>query len=216
MDDARLFALLDQHAPWRPTSLVPSLSAWHADDELPLWQALEAELSKKIDPPFFAVAWPGAQGLARAIEDGVVDVKGKHVVDVGAGSGIASAAVARAGACVTALDVDALAVTASVELARRNGAAVEARVADALQHPREVGDVDVILAGDLVYGEALHTAWARALATWRAEKREVIVADSGRPFFDPAGLTRLIAYDVDTPRVLDGKAKRTVTVYRAS
>lgn len=216
MDDARLFfALLDEHAPWRPTSLVPSLSAWHADDELPLWQALEAATSTKIDPPFFAVAWPGAQGLARAIEDGVVDVKGRCVVDVGAGSGIASAAAARAGARVTALDVDALAVRASVELARRHGASIEARVADALRAADEVRDADVVFAGDLIYGEALRDAFRAALAAWQKQKRVVIVADSGRPFFDATGLTRLVAYDVDTPRVLDGKSKRTVTLYRA-
>lgn len=220
MDDARLFALLDEHAPWRPTSLVPSLSAWHADDELPLWHALETTLARKIDPPFFAVAWPGAQGLARAIVDGVVDVNGKSVADVGAGSGIASAAAARAGAAsVCALEVDALAMRASVELARRNGvgATVAARALDALAHPEAVGDdVAVVLAGDLVYGEAIARAFEHALTAWRARGIEVIVADSGRPFFSTNGLARVVSYDVDTPRSLDGKSHRTVTIYRCS
>lgn len=220
MDDARFFALLDEHAPWRPTSLVPSFGAWHADDELPLWQALEAALARKIDPPFFAVAWPGAQGLARALVDGVVDVSGKRVVDVGAGSGIASAAAARAGAtAVCALEVDALAMRASVELARRNGVNVTlpARALDALAHPELVGDdVAVVLAGDLVYGEAIARAFKHAVTTWRARNIDVIVADSGRPFFSTDGLARLVSYDVDTPRLLDGKSRRTVTIYRAT
>lgn len=225
VDDAQLFALLDRHAPWRACALVPSLSAWHAADELPLWQALERALGQTLDPPFFAVPWPGAQGLARAILDGVVDVVGRAVVDVGAGSGLAAAAAARMGASrVLALERDPLAVRAARELARRNGVAIDSACADALA-PRSgaaanaradaIGDAAVILAGDVVYGEQQRDAFAAALMGWRAHGREVIVADSGRPFFDPRGLEPLCAFDVDTPVTLDGKAQRTVTVYRA-
>lgn len=220
MDDARLFALLDEHAPWRPTSLVPSLSAWHADDELPLWSALEAAVGERVAPPFFAVAWPGAQGMARAIEDGVVRIdRAAHVVDVGAGSGVAAAAAARTGgtgAHVVALDVDPLAVRAAAELARRNGVHVDARVADALLHPEEIGAASVVLAADLVYGEAIASSFRHALDTWRRCGAQMVVADSGRPFFDARsfGLAAVCRYDVVTPRALDGKAARTVTIYR--
>src|ERR1700678_383382 len=50
-----------------------------------------------------------------------IDLKGKHVADVGTGSGILALAAARAGATVVALDINPRAVNAAVDNARSNG-----------------------------------------------------------------------------------------------
>src|ERR1700734_1216928 len=50
-----------------------------------------------------------------------VDLEGKHVADIGTGSGILALAAARAGATVVALDINAMAVNAAADNARANG-----------------------------------------------------------------------------------------------
>jgi SAM-dependent methyltransferase len=50
-----------------------------------------------------------------------IDLKGKHVADVGTGSGILALAAARAGATVVALDINPMAVDAAADNARTNG-----------------------------------------------------------------------------------------------
>jgi release factor glutamine methyltransferase len=50
-----------------------------------------------------------------------IDLKGKHVADVGTGSGILALAAARAGATVVALDINPMAVNAAADNARANG-----------------------------------------------------------------------------------------------
>jgi hypothetical protein len=54
----RLIELLDRHAPWAPLPLTPHLVAWQADDEEPLWTALEEEAGRKLPPPFFCMLPP--------------------------------------------------------------------------------------------------------------------------------------------------------------
>lgn len=222
IDDDTLAALLDAHAPYGPLPLVPRLSAWQASDELALWQALEARAGCAIDPPFFCVAWPGAQALALALlgegsnAGPLVDVRGRRVVDVGCGSGVAACAAALAGATeVTAADVDLLAVRAAVVLARRHGVSVKPLVDDVLARPDRDGDV--VLCGDLVYSESQRDAMIRALTLWRGQGRQVLVADSGRPFFADvrraAGLVERLRVEVKVPRGVEGETRRTAVVY---
>jgi release factor glutamine methyltransferase len=50
-----------------------------------------------------------------------IDLQGKHVADVGTGTGILALAAARAGAKAVALDINPMAVTAAADNARANG-----------------------------------------------------------------------------------------------
>jgi predicted nicotinamide N-methyase len=213
LSDTRLFELLEAHAAWRPTSLVPELWAWQADDELPLWLALESEMGAAIPPPFFAVAWPGAQALALAIAGGRIDVRGLRVADVGAGSGLAGVAAMRAGAhSVIAFDIDPLARIASRELARRHGVSIETSGVDLLTDPAAIGDVDLVLAGDLVYEVDQAAGFRRAVERWRRHA-SVVLADSGRPFFDPCGLRLGFECGVPVAPKVDHRRERVVRVY---
>lgn len=217
--DDVLAALLAAHAPLTPCALVPDISAWRAVDELPLWQALESAAGAPVDPPFFAVAWPGAQALARAIKDGLVDVAGAVVADVGCGSGVAAlAALLHGAARVVAVDVDALAVQSAALLAADQAGSERAllfsgRSGDALADPGLVRDADVILAGDLVSSARHAPGFRAAVAQWRAAGKRVVLADSGRPFFHDCGLRCVAVHDVAVPYALEGTARRTVRVY---
>jgi predicted nicotinamide N-methyase len=213
IDDQILRALLERHAPLRPTVLVPDLRAFHADDELPLWLALEEACGTRVGAPFFAIAWPGAQALAKTVADDVVDVRGRRVCDLGCGSGLAGIAAARQGAAgVVAVDVDPLALGCARLLAREHGVSLETRVGDACD-PEVVHDADVVVAGDVVYNVDTGRTFSACVRRWTSEGRTVVLADSGRPFFDPAGLPERARFEVMVPRVVEGVSTRTVRVF---
>jgi len=216
LDDNRLRALLERHAPLAPVPLVPTLRAYRADDELPLWEALEAACGRRLEAPFFAVPWPGAQAVARALHDGIVDVAGRRVLEVGCGSGLASVAAARSGAIVIATDVDSLALQVTRLLARAHDVAVAVAALDILDDAaveRALVDVDVVIAADVVYNRDLGAALSRLLARCRARGVDVVVADSGRPFFSDQGLRPLAVHEVPVPVAVEGTATRRVTVH---
>lgn len=205
-----------QHAPLRRTPLCPELLAFAADDELPLWVGLEAAVGHQVDAPFFAVAWPGAQAVARAVLDGVVDVRDRVVVDLGCGSGLAAVAAKQRGAArVIAVDIDPFAVATAQLLAEAHGVDVEAIEGSLLDDAIEdtVARADVVLAADLVYNQSLGAALATRAKAWSSTK-QLVLADSGRPFFDPAGLRAVASWVVAVPRFVEGTSERTVVIYR--
>ena len=92
-----------------------------------------------------------------ALENGVISF-----LDLGCGSGLIAIAAAKAGAVVTAVDIDAGAVELTNENAKRNGVKVDCRVSDLFSKVR--GKFDVVafnapyLPEEVVEGES--EAWA--------------------------------------------------------
>ena len=137
--------------------------------------ALDAAIETDSDP-FGACCWPSAVVAARSIaaRDGVA---GLRILELGAGTGLASAAAARLGADVVATDVSDI----SLELLRRaaDGTFDVRRLdftdADAVA---ALGDFDIIVAADTLYEEAIARATARVV---RASRGACIVVDPGRP-----------------------------------
>ena len=137
--------------------------------------ALDAAIETDSDP-FGACCWPSAVVAARSIaaRDGVA---GLRILELGAGTGLASAAAARLGADVVATDVSDI----SLELLRRaaDGTFGVRRLdftdADAVA---ALGDFDIIVAADTLYEEAIARATARVV---RASRGACIVVDPGRP-----------------------------------
>ena len=72
------------HAP-----LVPEITLYLASEVVPLWRATEEELAEiGVPPPYWAFAWAGGQALARYVLDHPDTVRGKQVLDIGAGPGL--------------------------------------------------------------------------------------------------------------------------------
>ncbi len=211
-DAQRVVALLDAHTTWRPCALVPEISAWHADDEVQLWQALEHAAQCPQPVPYFAIPWPASLAVARAMLDGRIDVKAARVADIGCGVGVVACAALMAGAReVHAYDVDTNACVAAAELCARHGVGVKVTQHDALADPHAIA-ADVVVCADLVSRATQAAGFQWAVRHWQQAAR-VVLADSGRPFFDAGAATQFDTVTVPTVRGVDGRDTRTVRLY---
>lgn len=100
------------------------------------------------EPAYWSFCWASGQILARFILDRPDLVRGKSVLDVGAGSGVAGIAASLAGAAsVTACDIDPDAMAAAFVNAQANG--VSLSTIGSLDQLEE--QPDLILAADILY-----------------------------------------------------------------
>ena len=130
--------------------LCPEIRLYLATEFTPLWHATEASLERsQMPPPYWAFAWAGGQALARYILDHPELVAGKSALDIGAGCGLVAIAAARAGARVTAAELDPFAGAAIAMNAGLNGVSLAIETADLLV--REPGAWQAVLAGDMCY-----------------------------------------------------------------
>jgi len=203
-----------EHTVLAASPLVPEVQLHLASELVPLWQMTEEELSAAVvEPPFWAFAWAGGQALARYALDNPAVVRGRRVLDLGAGSGLVAIAASLAGASqVTASDPDAYA-QASIELnAEANGVAVPEILGDCIG---TTGDVwDVILVGDVFYERALTERlepWLRGLVGGGVD---VLVGDPRRTYLPREGIEELAHYTVPTSRELEDTDIRNARVWR--
>ncbi|MBW8707703.1 MAG: methyltransferase [Alphaproteobacteria bacterium] len=190
--------------------LVPEIKLYLATEVVPLWHATEDELEKiGLPPPYWAFAWAGGQALARYILDHPGMVRGKRVLDIGAGSGLVGIATAKSGAAhVLAADIDAHAVAAIRLNAAANACAVTVTQDDLIGAP---SDWDIILVGDLFYERPLAErllAWLGRLAV------PALLGDPGRNYFPRDKVEKLASYCVPTTRDLEDREIRETGVYR--
>jgi predicted nicotinamide N-methyase len=195
--------------------LVPEIKLHLASEITPLWHATEESLARnQLPPPYWAFAWAGGQALARHILDHPDLVRGRAVLDFGAGGGLVAISAAKAGARVTAAEIDAFAAAAIALNAALNGVEVAIERADVIG--RGPAPWQVVLAGDMCYERPLAerlTQWLRALA---ARGVAVLLGDPGRAYLPTTGLEALARYDVPTTLELEDRLSREGVVWRMS
>jgi len=194
--------------------LTPEIPLWLATEATAIWEASEAFLEETgLASPFWAFAWPGGQALARYVLDNPETVRGKRVLDFGAGGGLAAIAAMVAGATeAVGADLDATAEAAMAVNAAENGVRVAAFIGDATA--LDPGEFDVILAADVCYERgpaAATTAWLNKAAGAGAA---VLLADPGRTYAPTAGLQLLASYDTPTSRELERAEVMPTSVWR--
>ena len=193
--------------------LLPEIRLHLASEITPLWHATEATLARdQLPPPYWAFAWAGGQALARYLLDNPRLVRGKHALDFGAGSGLVSIAVAKAGALATAAEIDPFAQAAIRLNAALNDVEVAVGVGDVIG--REPAPWEVVLVGDMCYERPLAerlTTWLRALA---GNGVIVLLGDPGRAYLPASGLEPLARYTVPTTLELEDRLSRETTVWR--
>jgi predicted nicotinamide N-methyase len=201
------------HTRLTPVPYVPELRLHLAGEAIELWERTEADRGAEQPPPFWAFAWAGGQGVARYLLDRPETVRGRRVLDLATGSGLAAVAAARAGAAaVTGNDVDPYALAALALNAAANGVAVTGHLGDLLDG--DGGDADVVLAGDVFYSRELARRVLALLDRAAVRGATVVVGDPGRAYLPRERFAALAEYDVPVTRALeDGDVKRT-TVWR--
>jgi predicted nicotinamide N-methyase len=158
---------------------VPEVRLHLANDAVVLRARLETLAGGALPPPFWADAWAGGQALARFVLDNPEVVAGRRVLDVASGSGVVAIAAALAGAAaVTANDIDPYALAAIALNAETNGVAVGIQDGDVLAG--DGGDAEVVLAGDVFYGQELADRMLRFLERVASRGAGVLVGDPGR------------------------------------
>ncbi len=196
----------------RAPRLCPELLLKVADAPLPLWELLETHVGTRLDPPFWAHAWPGSLALSRWLLDHPDQVAGKSVLDFASGCGVSAIAAAKAGASeVIATEIDRLAIRAIEQNAAINLTPLEVRHGDVI-------DTDegwpLILVGDVFYQAQLGrrvTAWLETLV---ARGATVLIGDPGRSFLPHERLNSVATYALDPNPEWDSVIDRPPTVWK--
>ncbi|MDE2183114.1 MAG: methyltransferase [Alphaproteobacteria bacterium] len=193
--------------------LVPEICLHLATEVVPLWRKTEEELEAEgVPPPYWAFAWAGGQALARHILDNPEHVRGKRVLDFGAGSGLVAIAAAKAGAAsVDAADIDRFAAAAIVLNANANDTEIGIITEDVIGRPNAW---DVLLIGDMCYERPLAARLLDWLARCVRDSATVLMGDPKRTYFPASGAVRLATYRVQTTRELEDQEMRETSVYR--
>jgi predicted nicotinamide N-methyase len=206
--------MLAQHAPLTPAPLCPEIRVHHAHSLVAVWEAAEALVGQPLPAPFWAYPWPGGCALARVLLDRPALVRGRSVLDFGAGGGVAALAAAFAGAAsVVANDIDPWALRVTRLAAEAHPLSVDTLADDICATPSLVDDFDVVLCSDLAYERSQAPLQRRVLDRAAANGATVLVADAGRTYFDATGMTLLSTVELAVPHDLEGVARRTARVY---
>lgn len=190
---------------------VPEVRLHLAHEAHDLWLRTEEELQQiGLEPPFWAFAWAGGQGLARHVIDNPGIVAGKRVLDFASGSGIVAIAAAKSGAIsVTASDIDPFCEAALALNAAANGVPV-AFTGEDLAARAPGREWDVILAGDVFYDAAMTAHILPWFSDAVRQGCRVLAGDPGRSYLPRGRLRPLAVYDVPVTRALeDSEVKRT-------
>ena len=213
MDDSKRAFIRANTAVMAPPH-VPEICLHLADEAHDLWHKTEEELAKiGLEPPFWAFAWAGGQGLARYVVDHPDWVSGRRVLDFATGSGIVAIAAAKAGATeVTASDIDPFCEPAVALNAGLNGVdiAYDGRDLVGMALPA----IDVLLAGDVFFDREM----SARLVPWFAELArsgvDILVGDPGRSYLPRERLTLLDVYEVPVTRALEDAEVKKTSVWR--
>lgn len=210
-DRARFIA---SHTELIAPPLVPEIRLHLASEIVPIWELTEEELAERgVPPPFWAFAWAGGQALARYVLDHADIVRGRSVLDFGAGSGLVAIAAALAGAAsVVAADIDPFAQAAIDLNAQTNGVSLKVRGDDLLD--RQVEGYETILAADVCYEEPVARRITERLASAARAGIDVLIGDPGRTYLPFARLEKLAEYAVETTRELEDQEIRRTGVWR--
>ncbi|HMC55164.1 MAG TPA: methyltransferase domain-containing protein [Gemmatimonadaceae bacterium] len=155
MTDARASApVTDEPSEFRMSLGARGVSVLHRQ-ALMSWLDEQTYLSSEARRQYGTVLWPASIALALEIGERAPEFRGKSVLELGAGVGLAGIAAASVGARVVQTDRDGDALAFCRDNARRNGVTLEQRVADWTTWSSS-DRYDWIIASDILYRETLH------------------------------------------------------------
>ena len=169
--------------------LLPEILLYTAHPASGLWRL--ARPDGEAMPPYWAYQWAGGAVLARHFLDRPETVRGRRVLDLGAGSGVVGIAAAKAGARqVIAAEIDPHGAAAIGLNAALNEVSITVLAHDLTGGPPPA--VDLVAVGDLFYEHDLAKRVTAFLDRCIAAGIEVLIGDPGREFL-PRSRLRVIA-----------------------
>lgn len=135
--------------------------------------------------PYGVALWPSAIALASELASQGAELKGKTVLELGAGTGLPGIVAASLGARVAQTDRQELAMTVCKRNAALNGMGqlepgqLEHRLVD-WENWQDTTRYDWILGSDILYGEPMHPHLQRIFETNLAPDGRVLIADPFR------------------------------------
>ncbi len=163
-------------------------------------------------PPYWAYPWSGGAALARYFLERPETVRGRRVLDLGAGGGIVSIAAALAGASgIIASEADATG-RAALELNLKANDVKASIVGDLTGAPPPA--VDIVAGGDIFYAPEVAERMLVFLENCLAARLEVLVADPGRKYLPRERLELVAEYLVPEVGAARGSLAVTALVYR--
>ena len=186
------------------------LRLWLIDADK-MQRAFSPEETRRIleTPPYWCFCWASGLVLARWLAEHPEWVRGKRVLDFGAGSGVAAIAAARAGALeVVACDLDPLALAAC----RANAELNDVVLSYSEDFFAEADRFDLIIVADVLYDRAN----LPLLDHFLSRARQALVADSRVRDFNHPQYHRLDVLDACTwPDLAEPAEFRRVSLYHA-
>ncbi|KTC38581.1 MAG: class I SAM-dependent methyltransferase [Pseudomonas sp.] len=180
-------------------------------DERNMDRAFTPEETRRIlhEPPYWSFCWASGLALARYLAEHPHWVRGKRVLDFGAGSGVAAIAAARAGALeVVACDLDPLAIAAC----RANAELNQVELGYCADFFAETDRFDLILVADVLYDRAN----LPLLDQFLSRGRQALVADSRvRDFQHPLYRRLEMLQALTLPDLAEPWEFRSVSLYHA-
>lgn len=174
-------------------------------------RAFSPEETRRIleEPPYWCFCWASGLVLARWLAERPEWVRGKRVLDFGAGSGVAAIAAAKAGALeVVACDLDPLALLACQANAVLNGV----ELSYSADFFAEADRYDLIIVADVLYDRAN----LPLLDQFLSRGRQALVADSRVRDFQHPLYQRLDILEACTwPDLAEPAEFRHVSLYHA-
>lgn len=187
-----MYELVQSHAELTTIPMLPEFEMYLTPRIMEVWEASEEVLSEddaQLPPPYWAVAWPGGQALARYILDHPELVAGKTVLDCGSGCGVVALAAAVAGAKLTmASDIDPVAGAAAAMNAKANNLQdrMVVEVIDVLA-AGGASQWDIVTAGDVCFEKGTSERFLKWLKVQSGTGATALLGDptSGRKFSPP-------------------------------
>ena len=193
MTDAEIADFIRANLPIAPVPGIPEIRLHSAVPSSRIGRLTQDD--EAPDAPYWAHRWAGGLALARHILDRPDSVRGRRVLDRGAGSGQVGIAAAKAGArSIAAVEASRHAVAALRLNAELNGVNIAVQRADAAGLP--LPDVDTVLVGDLFYTDELARRVTAFLDRCLGAGIDVLVGDPWRRPLPLGRLEEIARYDV--------------------
>lgn len=127
--------------------------------------------------PYGVALWPAAIALAHELADRADQLRGKTVLELGAGTGLPGLVAAHVGASVVQTDYQYDALSVCALNGQRNGVQnIELREVDWTDW-QDSEKYDYIIGSDILYGESLHPALRHILTENLAPGGHVLLSD---------------------------------------